>query len=75
MHRFDKPRNKKENTGMKNLELIAIVASIVLLGAYVLYGLIRAQQTQRRKQSRESRVKGQESRGESQESRGEGREF
>ena len=40
---------------MKNLELIAIVASIVLLGAYVLYGLIRAQQTQRRKQSRVKR--------------------
>ena len=37
---------------MKNLELIAIVASIVLLGAYVLFGLIRAQQTQRRKQGK-----------------------
>ena len=48
---------------MKNLELIAIVASIVLLGAYVLYGLIRAQQTQRRKQGREARGKRQESRG------------
>ena len=33
---------------MKQLEVIAIVASIVLLGAYVLYGLIRAQQEQRR---------------------------
>ena len=46
---------------MKNLELIAIVASIVLLGAYVLFGLIRAQQTQRRKQgkvkSQRSKVK------------------
>ena len=52
---------------MKNLELIAIVASIILLGAYVLYGLIRAQQTQRRKQSR---VKGRESRVKSRESRG-----
>ena len=58
---------------MKNLELIAIVASIVLLGAYVLYGLIRAQQTQRRKQGRESRVKRREARGESQGSRGESR--
>ena len=27
---------------MKQLELIAIVASIVLLGGYVLYGLVRA---------------------------------
>ena len=54
---------------MKNLELIAIVASIVLLGAYVLYGLIRAQQTQRRKQGRESRVKSQEARVERQEAR------
>ena len=54
---------------MKNLELIAIVASIVLLGAYVLYGLIRAQQTQRRKQGRESRVKSRGSRGEGREAR------
>lgn len=59
---------------MKNLELIAIVASIVLLGAYVLYGLIRAQQTQRRKQGQESRVKRRESRGESQEARVKSRE-
>ena len=70
---------------MKNLELIAIVASIILLGAYVLYGLIRAQQTQRRKQSRaksrgsrverrEARVKRRESRGKRQESRGKSRE-
>ncbi|MBE6324784.1 MAG: hypothetical protein E7074_07390 [Bacteroidales bacterium] len=63
---------------MKNLELIAIVASIVLLGAYVLYGLIRAQQTQRRKQGktkgRESRVERRESRGKRREARVERRE-
>ena len=59
---------------MKNLELIAIVASIVLLGAYVLYGLIRAQQTQRRKQGREARGKRRESRVKSRESRVERRE-
>lgn len=33
---------------MKQLELIAIVACIVLLGGYVLYGLYRANQLIRR---------------------------
>lgn len=42
---------------MKQLELIAIVASIVLLGAYVLYGLIQAQRGQQRASRRARKSK------------------